>query len=242
VHPGSFFVVIGPNGAGKTTLLHLITGLLTPDHGAVSFYGRPATSIPLQERARRLALVPQMQAVTFPFTVAETVLMGRAPHLGLLGLSGISDRERAQAAMEQTDVVHLADRRLDRLSGGEYQRVLIARALTQEPEIMVLDEPTASLDLAHQVRVMDLLHRLQRDGEMTVVMVSHDVNLASLYADRVLLVKNGRHLCSGSPATVMQRKTLESAYGCPVEIVGRQAGVTGLVMPVPERQGKDSKA
>jgi iron complex transport system ATP-binding protein len=161
-----------------------------------------------------VAVVPQVAPVDIPFTVAEVVLMGRAPHLPWLGLERLQDREIAQRAMHFTHVDHLAGRRLDQLSAGERQRVLIARAICQQPRLMVLDEPTSALDLAHQVQIMDLLEQLRDSEGITVVMVSHDLNLAALYADRLLLMKQGNVVSLGEPAHVLTFDILEQTYGC----------------------------
>ncbi len=211
---GVFFTIIGPNGSGKTTLLKTIAGIAAADRGAVSILGRPFSAYPRKELAQSVALVPQLPTEDFPFTVYEIVLMGRAPHLGVLGLEGEEDRQVAREAMAFTGISKMADRRLDQLSGGERQRVFIARAICQQPEIILLDEPTAALDLAHQVRVMDLMQQLRKERGVTVVMVSHDVNLASLYADRVLLMREGEIVSIGPPREVLTYPILEKTYGC----------------------------
>ena len=214
VPPGSFFIIIGPNGSGKTTLMKTIAGIIKADRGHIKIKDRRLDTYSRKSLARVVAYVPQMAQIDFPFTVKEVVLMGRAPHLGLLGITDNKDKNLADEAMHFTGIDHLSDRRLDQLSGGECQRVFIARAICQEPEIILLDEPTASLDLAHQVRVMDLMHRLKQKKGVTVVMVSHDVNLAAMYGDQLLLLKNGQRVGLGSPQEVLTRDKLESAYEC----------------------------
>lgn len=214
VREGEFFIIIGPNGSGKTTLAKTIAGTLRPEQGGVEIFGRPLRSYPGRMLARGLAVVPQAVPVDIPFTAAEVVLMGRSPHLGLLEIEKKGDIEIAERAMEFTHVEHLAGHRLDQLSGGECQRVLIARAICQQPRVMVLDEPTASLDLAHQTHVMDLMERLRKEQGTTILMVSHDLNLAAMYADRLLLLKEGKTVSIGSPEQVLTRETLETTYGC----------------------------
>ncbi|HSM75136.1 MAG TPA: ABC transporter ATP-binding protein, partial [Desulfobacterales bacterium] len=182
VRKGEFFIIIGPNGSGKTTLLKILAGIDRSFQGSVALLQRPLKSYTRRELARRLALVPQLAAETFPFSVQEVLLMGRAPHMGLLGLESQKDRRIAEQAMRFTGVSHLGRRRLDQLSGGERQRVYLARAVCQEPAVILLDEPTAALDLAHQIRVMDLMARLREERGVTIVMVSHDINLAAMYA------------------------------------------------------------
>jgi iron complex transport system ATP-binding protein len=214
IDAGEFFVIIGPNGAGKTTLLKSIAGLHPITCGDILLRHRSIGDYSRKELARSLALVPQHVNVEFPFTVAETVLMGRYPHLGLLPLESKRDLEMAARAMAFTEVLHLAGRRLSQISGGERQRVIIARAICQQPKVLLLDEPTASLDPAHQLRVMDLMERLRQQEEITIVMVSHDLNLASAYADRMMLLKNGAVANIGTPRQVLTREQLTDSYGC----------------------------
>jgi iron complex transport system ATP-binding protein len=214
VHEGEFFIIIGPNGSGKTTLVKAISGSARSQRSAVEILGRPLQSYSGKALARSVAVVPQLAPVDIPFTVAEVVLMGRSPHLSFLGLERPKDLELAEQAMVFTNVEHLAGRKLEQLSAGERQRVLIARAICQQSRIIVLDEPTASLDLAHQVHIMDLMERLKSDEGITVVMVSHDLNLAAMYADRLLLMKQGCVMKLGLPNEVLTFETLEQAYGC----------------------------
>jgi iron complex transport system ATP-binding protein len=211
---GEFFIIIGPNGSGKTTLVKAVSGAARPQSGEVQILERPLQSYSRKTLARSVAVVPQLPPVDIPFTVAEVVLMGRSPHLPWLGLERRKDLEIAERAMRFTHVAHLAGRKLDQLSAGERQRVLIARAICQQPRIMVLDEPTASLDLAHQIHIMDLMEKLRSDEGITVIMVSHDLNLAAMYADRLLLMKEGSVVSLGKPAEVLTFETLEQTYGC----------------------------
>jgi len=214
VDRGEFFIIIGPNGSGKTSLIKSIAGIEQPQSGRIDILGRSLPDYGRKALARKVALVPQTAPVDFPFTVAETVLMGRAPHLGLLGLESESDLKIVRQVMEFTGVTELADRKIAHLSGGERQRALVALAVCQSSEIILLDEPTASLDLAYQARLMDLMEGLKKDRGTTIVMVSHDVNLAALYADRLLLLKGGRIMSLGRPADVLTYETLEKVYGC----------------------------
>jgi iron complex transport system ATP-binding protein len=216
VAAGEFFIIIGPNGSGKTTLLKTLAGVGTLQAGQVNIFDRPLSHYSRKALAKTLSFVPQSMPLDFPFSVMQTVLMGRYPHLGVLGIEGEKDLLVARRALEFAGVTHLADRKMDQLSGGERQRAFIARALCQEPKLLLLDEPTAALDLAHQVRVMDLMEQLKREAGVTVVMVSHDVNLAAMYADRLLLLKEGQIMALGSPRQVMTYEILESVYGCPL--------------------------
>jgi iron complex transport system ATP-binding protein len=214
VNRGEFFVIIGPNGSGKTSLIKLIAGIEKPRSGWIDILGRPLPDYGRKALARKVALVPQTAPADFPFTVAETVLLGRAPHLGLLGLESESDLKIVREVMKFTGITELADRKIAHLSGGERQRAFVARAVCQSSEILLLDEPTASLDLAYQARLMDLMEALKNDHGATIVMVSHDVNLAALYADRLLLLKDGQVMSQGHPSDVLTYETLEKVYGC----------------------------
>lgn len=235
VEQGEFFVIIGPNGAGKTTLLKALSGLHPLIEGAIRIRQRNLADYSRKALARTMALVPQQINADFPFTVAETVLMGRYPHLGLLAVEGKQDLRLAGQAMELTEIAHLASRRLGQLSGGERQRVIIARAICQQSKILLLDEPTASLDPAHQLRIMDLMERLRQQEQLTIVMVSHDLNLASAYADRLLLLKGGEVEKIGTPRQVLTRVQLSQSYGCTLLVDENPILGTPRVSLVPEK-------
>lgn len=235
IEQGHFFNIIGPNGSGKSTLLKLLAGLLPVQTGGIDLLARPIGDYRTRELAQHIAYVPQQARAEFPFSVTQVVLMGRAPHLGLLGFEGPRDLDLARQAMETTDVAHLASRRLDQLSGGELQRVFIARAVCQQARIILLDEPTAALDLAHQARVMDLMEGLKSESGTTIVMVSHDLNLAAMYADQVLLMSRGQLVRIGTPATVIDYALLEKVYGCSLVVDESPLGNYPRVHLVPGR-------
>lgn len=235
ISKGEFFAVIGPNGAGKTSLLRLMAGLISPSSGSVEIMGRPLKSYSRRDFARRVATVPQEVPFELPFRVGETVLLGRSPHLGLWEMEGNRDLELAGQAMQVMEVGHLSARRLDQLSGGERQRVFIARAICQEPDLLLLDEPTASLDPAHQVKIMDLMDRLRREKGITVVMVSHELNLVAMYAGRLLLLHSGIQAGLGPPQEVLTRELLEKSYGCRLQVDENPLGRVPRMMPVPEK-------
>jgi iron complex transport system ATP-binding protein len=230
-----FFIIIGPNGSGKTTLMKIICGILKPQNGDVTILNRSIHQYHRKALARSIAFVPQINQSDFPFTVTEIVLMGRSPYLGMLGLEEKNDLEIAHQAIAFTGLKNLAHRKLDQLSGGEQQRVFIARAICQEPDIILLDEPTASLDLAYQVRIMDLMEELKAEKGITVVMVSHDVNLAAMYADHLLLLHNGQVMCQGLPHEVITYKALEAAYGCTLLVDESPLGKSPRVTLVPRK-------
>ncbi|MCG6880427.1 MAG: ABC transporter ATP-binding protein [Deltaproteobacteria bacterium] len=235
VHKGEFFIVIGPNGSGKTTLLKILSRVLPFQKGTLEIEGLPMARYSRRSLARIMALVPQSAPEDLPFTVRELILMARAPRMGLLGLERDHDVRVAEEAMTFTGVKTLAERKMDQLSGGERQRVFIARAICQEPEIILLDEPTASLDLAHQVRVMDLMEKLREEKGLTIVMVSHDINLAAMYGNRLMLLKEGRIIKMGLPVEVLTFETLEKTYGCPLLVDKSPLGNFQRVTLVPKK-------
>ncbi|MEJ2587402.1 MAG: ABC transporter ATP-binding protein [Deltaproteobacteria bacterium] len=235
VNEEDFFIVIGPNGSGKTTLLKLIAGILPRQRGGLKIMGKSLADHSRRRLARTIAFVPQMAVMDFPFNVTELVLMGRSPHLGILGLERKADLEVAREAMALTDVAHLANRKVTNLSGGEFQRVSIARAICQEPRILLLDEPTAALDLGHQIKVMDLMEKLKEERRLTIIMVSHDVNLAAMYATRLLLLKAGEIVSQGFPEDVLTYEKLEEAYDCPLLVDQSPLGRVKRITQVPRK-------
>jgi iron complex transport system ATP-binding protein len=235
IEQGDFLIIIGPNGSGKTTLLRLLAGILSAGSGTIQILGDSIDNYNRKALARKIAYVPQSVNVEFPFTVSEVVLMGRSPHLGMLGVENEQDLVTAKQAMKFTELDHLGDRRINQLSGGECQRVFIARAICQETEIILLDEPTASLDLAHQTRIMDLMERLQKEKKITVVMISHDVNLAAIYGNTLLLLKEGRIAGLGKPDEVLTYQILEAAYECALLVDESSLGGFRRITPVPGR-------
>ncbi len=231
IGPGEFVGILGPNGSGKSTLLKLLSGVLSPHQGKVAFKGKGLASVGCKELARRVAVVPQESLIVFPFRVIEVVLMGRYPHIKGLALEGDRDLEVAQEAMELTDTWRLADRCITELSGGEKQRVIIARALVQQPELLLLDEPTTFLDIRHQVAIYDLLQRLNCQGGLTIVAVLHDLNWAGRYCRRLLLLKEGRIWCDGTPAKVLHPNNLLEVFQAEVEVRWDPEAGVPLVFP-----------
>lgn len=234
---GQFVGLIGPNGAGKSTLLRTISGILRYRRGAVRLEGADLKTLSPREVASSLALIPQIAPYTYGFTSIELVLMGRYPHLGRFQIEGKEDDRIARDAMRLTETEQFADRTLDTLSGGERQRVFVARALAQRPRILLMDEPTANLDVLHQLKVLDLVRRLVDDG-LTAVAAVHDLNMAARYCDRLVLLSGGRVLAEGPPEEVLTPETIESAFG--VKSTVYQDPITGspaisLIGPADDR-------
>jgi len=226
---GEVLVLAGRNGVGKTTLLRIATGILAPHTGEVRIDGRSLGDYGRRELARTLALVPQETSVPFPFSVAEVVLMGRAPHLGLLGFESKRDLGIARGAMERLGIDHLANRSILDVSGGERQLAMVARALAQEAPILLLDEPTAHLDVSRRLEVLALVRELAREGRSALV-VSHDLALATRECDRVALLAEGSILAAGSPAEILEPNLLRRAFGVETEIL-RSADGSAVVVP-----------
>lgn len=218
VEKGEFVGVIGPNGSGKTTLLKILYRLLTPQKGEILFNLAPMKRMDRADIAKRIAVVAQETQLLFPFSVLETVLMGRSPYLGHLTFEGKKDLEISKKAMEWTKILPFSERPMDELSGGERKRVFIARALAQEPEVILLDEPTANLDIHHQIDFLDLILTLNRERGLTIFMASHDMNIASEFCDRLILLQGGRIFKMGSPGEVITKENIEKVYGCQVWI------------------------
>ncbi len=234
VGAGELYAVLGPNGAGKSTLVRLLTGVLRPDAGAVRFEGRPPAGRSRRELAQRLAVVAQREEVAFPLTVREFVAMGRYPHLGPWRAEREEDRRAVHGAMRRCDLEGLAGRAFSTLSGGERQLARVARALAQEPRVLVLDEPTVSLDLRHEMEIFGLLRGLVDDEGVTVVVVTHHLNAAARTADRLLLLDGGRSAAEGPPGEVLTRERVESAWRWPVRVTrhpgpGPDAGAPQVV-------------
>jgi cobalamin transport system ATP-binding protein len=229
---GELVGLVGPNGAGKSTLVRLVAGLAAPSGGSVRLCGLDPAAAPRRTVARVAALVPQEPRAGWAFTVRDVVMMGRAPRQGLLGRPSRLDLGAVEGALQACDLVHLADRRLDALSGGERRRVFFARALAQEPRVLLLDEPTAFLDLAHQVAAMRMAEVAARAG-LCVVAVLHDLNLAAASCGRLVVLSRGRVVAEGSPGDVLTAERVREVWGLPV---WRGAhGQTGAPIVLPAR-------
>ncbi len=212
VNRGESFGVVGPNGSGKTTLLKCISGVLKPRSGIVRLNGRVVQDLSEKEIARNIAVVPQSSAVDFDFSAQEMVRMGRYPHISRFRMERQEDHEIVKRAMEITNTEHLGARRIRTLSGGELQRVIIAQALAQQPKLVLLDEPTVHLDIGHQLEIMTLIKKLNRDNGLTVISVFHDLNLAAQYCERLMLLDCGKVSSIGSPHQVLTSENIQKTY------------------------------
>ena len=212
IHAGEVVALIGPNGAGKSTLLRVLAGLLRPREGRVLLGDVDLAALERGAAARRIAVVPQVFDTLFPFTVREIVALGRTPHRGGLGLFGANDIRAVEHALGALGSADLADRRIDRISGGERQRAVLAMALAQEPEVLLLDEPTAHLDPAHQLGTLHLVRRLASERGLAVLAIVHDANLAAL-ADRIAVLKDGRIVRDASPSETLTQDLLAEVFG-----------------------------
>ncbi len=231
IAPGQILAVIGPNGAGKSTLVRSVSSVLPLSGGTVMIGARPLHTLTANQRARCLAVVPQARQLPGAFTVYETILLGRTPYLGWLGKSGARDHEQVAWALRRTRLTELAGRKVSELSGGEQQRVLLARALAQAAPVLLLDEPTTHLDLQHQAGLLNLLRELALERQLAVLIVLHDLNLASLYADQVALLVDGRLQALGSPKEVLTSRNLTAVFHVPIDVIPHPAYGTPLVLP-----------
>lgn len=222
VAPGQVLSIVGPNGSGKSTLLRCLARVLKPQGGAVFLDGREAARISSRELARLLGYVPQAAGEVFPFTVLETVLMGRKPHLNW----GVAQKDLAVVAqvVQFMGLAEMAQRQMDQLSGGQKQKVFIARALAQEPQVFLFDEPTSSLDIRHQLEVLELVRELACQQRRQVVMVLHDLNLAARFSDRMVMLKDGLIFAAGRPGDVLTAENVGAVYGVEASIADSAMG------------------
>jgi iron complex transport system ATP-binding protein len=237
VAAGELVAVAGPNGSGKTTLVRAVTGLVPFTRGAVRVRSRGLDTWRRGELAQVLGVVPQREDIVFPLRVDEAVMLGRYARLGALGAPGAGDHTAVQSALTRCDAVGLASRTTDTLSGGEWQRVRVARALAQEPAALVLDEPTASLDVRHEMEILELIRGLVDHG-LAGLVITHQLNLAARYADRMLLLDEGRVVAEGAPRVVLQRETLSRVFRWPVAVTTWSDGSPQVV---PLRPGEPAE-
>lgn len=229
IKQGDLVGLLGPNGAGKSTLLKLMVGLVKPQQGSVIFQGLPLTDLPVRERARKIAYVPQGHHFPFPMGVMEIVEMGRHPYIGRLKPLGPEDRKICERALSLCDALDFKDRSYDELSGGERQRVLLASALAQTPQVLLLDEPTLSLDLSHQILLFEIIQKLHREEGLTVVVATHELNLAGRFLDRLVLMKGGKIFAAGAPKKVLTPKNIRAVLDVEVDQLNHKGGISYFV-------------
>lgn len=237
VTSGEVLALIGPNGAGKSTLVRAVSGVIPVEGGSIRTNGSSLLMLSPMMRARHLAVVPQAVSMPPAFTAWETVLLGRTPYLNFLGQVSAKDEQIARAALARVDALDLSERRVGELSGGEQQRVLLARALAQSTPILLMDEPTAHLDLQHQVALMEMAHSLAHTDGLSVLVALHDLNLAARYADRLALLVSGEIKALGKARQVLVPEAIAAAYGLPVEVIPHPfAEDVPLVLPLGKPQ------
>ena len=219
VEGGEMVALLGPNGSGKTTLIKLLSGVLRPTVGDINLDGSVLSRMKRREVAQLVAVVPQQFSMPFAFTLREVVLLGRTPFLSLFSDEGERDHRIVQQAIERIGIAALTERFFNELSGGERQKAILAMALAQEPRILLLDEPTAHLDINHQVEILDLVNNLNREHGVTIIGAMHDLNLAALYFDRLILLKEGRIFADGTPEEVLTAETIEDVFAASVQVM-----------------------
>jgi ABC-type cobalamin/Fe3+-siderophores transport system ATPase subunit len=231
VKNGEVLALIGPNGAGKSSIIRAISGIIHARAGRVTFDEHDFLRQSATQRARLIAVVPQVTSLPAAFTVWETVLLGRTPYLNFLGQTSSADEQIARSSLQRVDALHLSDRYVGEISGGEQQRILLARALAQQTPVLLLDEPTTHLDIQHQSALLNLVNAQAHQCNLAVLMVVHDLNLAALYADRVALLEHGRLRAVGTPAEILNEKTLKPISGADLNIVQHPDYLIPLIFP-----------
>jgi len=227
-----FLGIIGPNGAGKTTLLRCINNALKPTKGVIYFDGKEVRQFSRKEIAKNIGVVPQRDDINFPFSVYEIVMMGRFPHLGFLDKENPKDYEMTEKALEEVGIKHLSQCRIDEISGGEFQKVIIARALAQEPKVLLLDEPTLHLDINHQLEILEFIKNLVLKNDLVVIMVTHDLWLASRYCDSLLLIKEGKIHSCGKVNEVLTKDNIKDVYQIEVDIIQHPLIKNPIIIPL----------
>ena len=231
VLPGEILALIGPNGAGKTTLIRAASGVVPITSGCVCVNGQDLANLSTSQRAKILAVVPQARQLGGAFSVEQAVMIGRTPYLNWLGQEGEADQAAVRMALQQTCLETFADRQIAQLSGGEQQRVLLARALAQSTPVLLPDEPTNHLDLQHQTNLLSIVKNLTGEKQLAVIMAVHDLNLVSFFADKVALLVNGELQCLGTPQEVIRAEQISTAYQTPVEIISHPVTGAPIIFP-----------
>ena len=241
VTDGQLLCIVGPNGCGKTTLLRLLSGVVKPSVGRITINGIDLHNVKPARRAKLVSIMPQNPQLPIGFTVLDYVLLGRNPHLGLLQWEGKRDFLIARRAMALTDTEELAERKLGTLSGGELQRVMVALSITQESPVMLLDEPTSNLDLAHQTDILDLVRDVHMERGGVTIIAMHDLTLAAQYCDKIVMLCKGRSYSEGTPTEVLTPSNIESVYQTKVDILLHPNGATPVILPVSAKKLPDAE-
>ena len=232
---GEMVALLGPNGSGKTTLIKLASGVLHPEDGDIRLDGSSLRQLKRRTIAQKVAMVPQTFHMPFAFTLQEVVMLGRTPFLKAFSNNGERNQQVVQSAMEQTDIAGLGQRFFNELSGGERQKGILAMALAQEPKLLLMDEPTAHLDINHQMEIMELVKGLNRENGITVIGAIHDLNLAALYFDRLVLLKEGRIFADGPPSEVLTEETIQEVFAASVLVTQHPSMETPYIVITPKR-------
>ena len=235
---GEILILVGPNGSGKTTLLRALSGYIKPTGGNIFLCGEDINQIPAHKVARKVASVPQNLKVSWPFEVYEVVRLGRFPYRGWISTYKKKDNITIKNALKTTGVWNLRNRRIDTLSGGEFQRVIIAKALAQTPKVLLLDEPVAHLDIKHKINILDLIDKYAKSG-ITCILSLHDLNLAGLYADRIVLLNEGEVFALGSPTSILTKKNIEEVYKTKVEVKKIDKSGKYIIIPISDRETRN---
>lgn len=232
IEKGKFYTILGPNGSGKTTLIKIIAKALKVDRNKVLLNDEDINIIKSNTLAKKIAVVPQYTSTEFDFSVQDIVLMGRSPHISRFSSPGEKDNNIVQNAMELTNTWHLRHKNINALSGGERQRVIVARAISQETEIVLLDEPISHLDIHHQIEILNNIKRLNKEKKKTIIAVLHDLNIATAYSDYMILMNNGKIHSSGTPEEVLKKEVIKEVYGLDVHILYDPIGNRPFIVPI----------
>jgi len=234
ISASDFITIMGPNGSGKSTLLKLIANLLIPNKGEIFLESKPYSLYKRNEFAKKISFVPQISKILFPYSVYEIVMMGRTPHFSFYGLENESDHFKVMETLEILKIDHLRNKGINEVSGGEAQRALIARALVQEPKIMLLDEPNAHLDIKHQVSIFNILRKLNLDFNLTVILISHDLNLANFFSKRIVLMQNGEIKFDSIPNEALTEDNIRLIFGIKSSIINKQNSEENYIKIIPK--------
>ena len=233
INKSDFISILGPNGSGKSTLVKIIANILYPQKGSITLNERKYSEFDRREFAKEIAFIPQNMSVNFPYSVYEIVMMGRSPHLNFFGIEKKKDHELVSQTLKQLEILHLKDKGINEVSGGEAQRALIARAFVQKPKILLLDEPNAHLDVKHQLSIFKLLFKMNKEEGLTVINISHDLNLAQQFSSRIILMKEGIILFDDKPLNILNEQNIKEVFDVKSKIIPNQTGDNSFISLVP---------